>query len=138
MRGVQRVRGVREQIPEWTRRAACRDADDVSWLIRAEATTNEGSSPPACERATLGPVTADHRVVGWYFFFLGVALWLPATGRFFRRASERELRLMPWLNKLPWMSLYRNRIYQTVIRLLVATVFVVVGLLTVVGAIRFN
>jgi hypothetical protein len=83
-------------------------------------------------------VTADHRVVGWYFFVLGVALWLPATGRFFRRASERELRLMPWLNKLPWMSLYRNRIYQTVIRLLVATVFVVVGLLTVVGAIRFN
>jgi hypothetical protein len=83
-------------------------------------------------------VTADHTVAGLYFFVLGVVICLPVTGRFFKWASDREVRLMPWLSKLPWMSLYRNRTYQTVIRLLVGTGFIVFGLLTAVGVIRFN
>jgi hypothetical protein len=83
------------------------------------------------------PVITD-RAAGWYFLVMGVVFLLPMTGRAFKRASERELRLMPWLNKLPWISLYRNGIYQTVLRLLVGTAFVAFGLLMAFGVIRPN
>jgi hypothetical protein len=85
-----------------------------------------------------GFVTADNTIVGWYIFAFGILLWLPATGRFFKRASDFEFRLMPWLNKLPWMPLARSRTYQTFIRLLVGTGFIVFGLLTAVGVIHPN
>jgi hypothetical protein len=81
-------------------------------------------------------MTTDNSIVGWYIFLFGVVLWLPATGRFFKRASDFEFRLMPWLNKLPWMSLARSRTYQTFIRLLVGTGFVVFGFLMAAGVIR--
>jgi hypothetical protein len=82
-------------------------------------------------------MTVDH-AAGWYFLVMGVVLLLPMTGRAFKRASERELRLMPWLNKLPWSSLYKSRTYQTFVRLVVGTGFIVFGLLLAFGVIRHN
>jgi len=78
-------------------------------------------------------------VVGLFFLVLGGSLLLPGAGESFRRTRDWQFRVMPWLRHMPGSKMWSDdAIFDRMVRLMrivVGSLFVVFGVLAVVGVI---
>jgi hypothetical protein len=69
---------------------------------------------------------------------LGFVTCLPVTGRLFAWLRNWQLRLMPWMRKLPGTGFLFSDAYMTWLRITVGSIFIVTGLLAIFGFVELN
>lgn len=76
--------------------------------------------------------------IGWYLVLVGGVVCTPFFGRVLRWTRDFQFRTMPWLRKLPGSDFYYNDSLQTRLRIIVGILFIVTGLLSVLGVADLN
>jgi hypothetical protein len=76
--------------------------------------------------------------IGWYLILFGVVACSPFFGRVLAWMRDLQFRVMPFLRKLPGVGFYYNDSLQTRLRITVGAIFILTGLLSVLGVVDLN